>query len=276
FQKSREQKQKSGPKEEQRRIFGNRIARRSIRPMRRRLQTLAVLQWLLSITVMPIICVLFIMMTLLTPLAPLSLAYVAWIFFFDCNTVAARRPAPRGACAAGRCGALPDYFPIRLVKSADLDPAHNYLIGYHPHGIIKLRRGLLQLRHRGHRLQRQARGNYKLTLLKRKGFARMALQTGAHSGALLQLRRERPVQAGGQTRQGPGAPWLLPAVLLRPRVFNYTFGLPVTATRSHTVVGAPIPVEKCPEPSAEQVDRLHRCTWSGWPTCSTSSRLSTG
>jgi hypothetical protein len=27
-----------------------------------------------------------------------------------------------------------DYFPIRLMKTVDLDPKKNYLFGYHPHG----------------------------------------------------------------------------------------------------------------------------------------------
>jgi len=30
---------------------------------------------------------------------------------------------------------LRDYFPIKLYKDGELDPAHNYLLGYHPHGI---------------------------------------------------------------------------------------------------------------------------------------------
>lgn len=29
-----------------------------------------------------------------------------------------------------------DYFPVRLVKTVDLDPSKNYVFGYHPHGII--------------------------------------------------------------------------------------------------------------------------------------------
>merc|ERR1712226_82427 len=28
------------------------------------------------------------------------------------------------------------YFPIQLIKTADLDPSKSYLIGSHPHGII--------------------------------------------------------------------------------------------------------------------------------------------
>lgn len=29
---------------------------------------------------------------------------------------------------------MKDYFPIALVKTADLDPSKNYVFGYHPHG----------------------------------------------------------------------------------------------------------------------------------------------
>ena len=31
-----------------------------------------------------------------------------------------------------------DYFPIRLVKTVDLDPSRSYLFGYHPHGIVSV------------------------------------------------------------------------------------------------------------------------------------------
>ena len=34
-----------------------------------------------------------------------------------------------------------DYFPQRLVKTADLPADRNYLIGYHPHGVISLGAG---------------------------------------------------------------------------------------------------------------------------------------
>ncbi|XP_011918110.1 PREDICTED: 2-acylglycerol O-acyltransferase 1 isoform X1 [Cercocebus atys] len=29
-----------------------------------------------------------------------------------------------------------DYFPIHLIKTQDLDPSHNYIFGFHPHGIL--------------------------------------------------------------------------------------------------------------------------------------------
>uniref|UniRef100_A0A914UPH4 Acyltransferase n=1 Tax=Plectus sambesii TaxID=2011161 RepID=A0A914UPH4_9BILA len=31
-----------------------------------------------------------------------------------------------------------DYFPIKLIKTADLPPDQNYLLGYHPHGVISI------------------------------------------------------------------------------------------------------------------------------------------
>ena len=31
---------------------------------------------------------------------------------------------------------LRDYFPVRLHKTVDLDPTRNYIMGYHPHGMM--------------------------------------------------------------------------------------------------------------------------------------------
>ncbi len=31
-----------------------------------------------------------------------------------------------------------NYFPARIIKTADLDPNKSYVIGYHPHGIIAI------------------------------------------------------------------------------------------------------------------------------------------
>ncbi|KAG8430570.1 hypothetical protein GDO86_020368, partial [Hymenochirus boettgeri] len=31
-----------------------------------------------------------------------------------------------------------DYFPVRLHKTVDLDPEQNYILGYHPHGIMSI------------------------------------------------------------------------------------------------------------------------------------------
>lgn len=29
-----------------------------------------------------------------------------------------------------------DFFPIHLIKTCELDPSKNYIMGYHPHGIL--------------------------------------------------------------------------------------------------------------------------------------------
>ena len=29
-----------------------------------------------------------------------------------------------------------DYFPVSLIKTAELDPNKNYILGYHPHGVM--------------------------------------------------------------------------------------------------------------------------------------------
>lgn len=33
---------------------------------------------------------------------------------------------------------MSNFFPMRLVKTCDLDPKGNYMFAYHPHGIISL------------------------------------------------------------------------------------------------------------------------------------------
>ena len=46
------------------------------------------------------------------------------------------------SCVRGRLWKqTADYFPQRLVKTADLPADRNYLVGYHPHGVISLGAG---------------------------------------------------------------------------------------------------------------------------------------
>ncbi|EIE22510.1 hypothetical protein COCSUDRAFT_83467 [Coccomyxa subellipsoidea C-169] len=33
---------------------------------------------------------------------------------------------------------LADYFPVRLIKTADLDPSKRYILGLHPHGVLTI------------------------------------------------------------------------------------------------------------------------------------------
>ena len=76
--------------------------------------------------------------SLYTPLAPLTLIYVLWIIVWD------RRTPERGGRRAEWMRKLRiwnyirDYFPITLVKTAELPPDRNYLIGVHPHGVLSV------------------------------------------------------------------------------------------------------------------------------------------
>jgi 2-acylglycerol O-acyltransferase 2 len=62
--------------------------------------------------------------------------YMGWVFLVDKSSVTGqRRPLFRGSWWwAYAC----DYYPILLVKTADLDPTKTYVMGYHPHGIISI------------------------------------------------------------------------------------------------------------------------------------------
>jgi len=68
----------------------------------------------------------------------LFLFYVAWYFVLD------RDACEKGTRFLGWTRRLPfwrlaaGYFPVRLHKSADLDPSKNYIFGYHPHGVISV------------------------------------------------------------------------------------------------------------------------------------------
>lgn len=69
---------------------------------------------------------------------PLLALYLAWVFV-DWRTP---RQGGRNAAVINFIGALfplrcmRDYYPITLVKTADLDPERNYIFGYHPHGFM--------------------------------------------------------------------------------------------------------------------------------------------
>ncbi|EPX71782.1 diacylglycerol O-acyltransferase Dga1 [Schizosaccharomyces octosporus yFS286] len=71
------------------------------------------------------------------PIWPILLVYLAWLFYDDAFVTAKDRQSPwlkRAAPYHWFC----HYFPIRLHKTANLDPQKNYIFGYHPHGILSL------------------------------------------------------------------------------------------------------------------------------------------
>uniref|UniRef100_A0A4X1UI27 Acyltransferase n=1 Tax=Sus scrofa TaxID=9823 RepID=A0A4X1UI27_PIG len=104
-------------------------------PWERRLQTLATVQWVFSVFFLPQICTAIFVGLLFTRFWFISILYTFWWYL--------ERDRPR---RGGRrldsirhwhiWKYMRDYFPVLLVKTAELDPSRNYLAGFHPHGIL--------------------------------------------------------------------------------------------------------------------------------------------
>ncbi|VDK53808.1 unnamed protein product [Anisakis simplex] len=110
-------------------------------------------------------------------------------------------------------------------------------------------------------------GKHILTLKSRKGFVRIALKTGAHlvpmysfgenelfdqvsnpvgsKTRLIQQRIKRVLGFSTPIAHGRG-------------IFNYNFGIWPYRHPINSVIGAPIAVQKTPDPTDEQVDVLHK------------------
>eukprot|EP00127_Corallochytrium_limacisporum_P001281 Clim_evm6s49 gene=Clim_evmTU6s49 len=103
-------------------------------PLERRLQTATVAGWWLMMLVFLMINISCLMMPVTYPV---YIPYLIWVYAADFDT-------PKNGVGRKRMWVrkLPyfkyfaDYFPVTLHKTADLDPKHNYLFAYHPHGII--------------------------------------------------------------------------------------------------------------------------------------------
>eukprot|EP00076_Gallus_gallus_P045820 XP_025011358.1 2-acylglycerol O-acyltransferase 2-like isoform X1 [Gallus gallus] len=104
-------------------------------PLRRRLQTAAVLQWVLSFVLMGEVCVVLWALALKGALWAPALLYGLWLLA-DRNTP--RRGGRRSEWVRKWTvwRYFRDYFPISLVRTARLDPQRNYLFAFHPHGVL--------------------------------------------------------------------------------------------------------------------------------------------
>lgn len=106
-------------------------------PLQRRLETFFTALWLFMIPVgMVSIWGIFLVLMLWKVTAVPAALYLAWIFLIDDSASTGRRvPYLRRAFIWGY---VRDYFPIELRRTAELDPARNYVFGYHPHGVISM------------------------------------------------------------------------------------------------------------------------------------------
>ncbi|KFQ48643.1 2-acylglycerol O-acyltransferase 1, partial [Pelecanus crispus] len=103
-------------------------------PLKRRIQTVAVLQWIFSFLLLEFCCGFFVIL-ILGKFWFLAVLYLVWLYL-DWET----------PCTGGRRSQwvrswtlwkyFREYFPIHLIKTSDLNPNHNYLLGFHPHGVL--------------------------------------------------------------------------------------------------------------------------------------------
>ncbi|KAM4845487.1 2-acylglycerol O-acyltransferase 2 [Thomomys bottae] len=104
-------------------------------PWERRLQTLAVLNWIFSFLALGQICIAIFIGLLFSRFWLISVLYAAW-WYLDKDTP---RQGGRRVDTFRRWriwNHMKNYFPASLVKTADLDPSRNYIAGVHPHGVL--------------------------------------------------------------------------------------------------------------------------------------------
>ncbi|KAM5267431.1 2-acylglycerol O-acyltransferase 1 isoform 2-T2 [Hipposideros larvatus] len=104
-------------------------------PLARRLQTAAVLQWVLSFLLLAEVCIGILLILIIYNYWFLYIPYLTWLYF-DWRTPeeGGRRSNWVRSWTVWRY--FNDYFPIHLIKTGDLDPSHNYIFGFHPHGVF--------------------------------------------------------------------------------------------------------------------------------------------
>ncbi|KAI1281854.1 2-acylglycerol O-acyltransferase 2 [Halotydeus destructor] len=104
-------------------------------PVERRLQTAAILAFLAQFWVLGPLVTVALLSLLFTPFFFIPCLYAAW-YFYDRNSMdqGGRKWTP--ARHWKLWDYFRDYFPIKLVKTSDLDPGHNYMMVCHPHGIL--------------------------------------------------------------------------------------------------------------------------------------------
>ncbi|XP_006005287.1 2-acylglycerol O-acyltransferase 2 [Latimeria chalumnae] len=104
-------------------------------PLKRRLQTAAVLQWVFSFLALAQCCILLFIVLFFTRFWLVSVLYTAW-WFVDLDTPSRGGRRNQFLRRMVIWKYMRDYFPVQLIKTADLDPRQNYVLGFHPHGVL--------------------------------------------------------------------------------------------------------------------------------------------
>lgn len=259
-----------------------------------------------------------------TPLWPLVIAYLSWTYLIEWKTPdqGGRHLLRNYARRFPIFKYIRDYYPITLVKTCELDPQRNYILGYHPHGIftegvsvalntdfcgfsekfpgiiphIAVHAGLVKAwlyrdvilsfgvvnasresleyiltqKGAGHSVVLVVGGaveigdtrpdSYVLTLKRRKGFIKVALETGSDLVPVFGFGQNNlfPIIGGDHnSRFSRFNRWLYSKTRLGCCCcWGFSWCMPKRSPIS-VVVGSPITVEKVVNPPQETIDRLH-------------------
>nr|XP_028560065.1 2-acylglycerol O-acyltransferase 3-like [Podarcis muralis] len=103
--------------------------------LQKHLEALSVFQWVLTYLFFGAFFSILLVYLLFTSYWSISVLYFAWwIFDWDTPERGGRRSDWMRRWRVWELHR--DYFPIKLVKTAELPPTRNYVLGSHPHGII--------------------------------------------------------------------------------------------------------------------------------------------
>ncbi|KAK0130689.1 Diacylglycerol O-acyltransferase 2 [Merluccius polli] len=99
------------------------------------LETISAVQWEFTFLLLGVSCLSLVVSLMFTSLWPLSVLYFVWLVndWFTPERGGRRIEFVRNWRVWGH---FRDYFPIKLVKTAELSPTKNYILGSHPHGIM--------------------------------------------------------------------------------------------------------------------------------------------
>ncbi|XP_069776019.1 diacylglycerol O-acyltransferase 2-like isoform X2 [Narcine bancroftii] len=98
-------------------------------------EALCVYQWVLTFLLMGVFGTLLTTYLLFTPLWPFAVLYLTWLIV-DRNTPERGGRRSQWIRNWTLWKRMSNYFPVTLVKTAELSPKRNYILGYHPHGIM--------------------------------------------------------------------------------------------------------------------------------------------
>uniref|UniRef100_A0A914ZL40 diacylglycerol O-acyltransferase n=1 Tax=Parascaris univalens TaxID=6257 RepID=A0A914ZL40_PARUN len=163
------------------------------------------------------------------------------------------------------------YFPVRLHTTTEFAKEKNYLIAAHPHGIMSMGAyanfctngtNVMDKFPGGAEEALEARpGHNILTLRHRKGFVKVALQTGAQlvpmysfgeNNLFYQARNPK----GSSLRKAQS--FFKKMTGVSPALYYGSFFFWPRQVPIDTVIGTPIDVKRTANPSEEQINDLHR------------------